>query len=242
MRLRLFSSQTAVSAEVKRFSNDMNDWWEPDGPARALHQLNPLRVRLISQWWGKPGPYPLSGASILDVGCGGGLLSEALARLGGNVTGIDASEEAVQVACSRLGLMPLAGKLDYRVALPEQLSGEQFDFVVSSEVIEHASSPEGFVAALAPLARNAIVVSTLNRSAKSYMAAIVLGEYVLGLVPPGTHDWEKFVAPDELRQCFEETGFSLQSIKGMRYNPCRRPYWTESSDLQINYMALFRKK
>ncbi len=243
---------TAVSSEVRRFGRDMDRWWDEEGPARALHQLNPLRARLLSRWWGRPlraddaspARLPLSGLSVLDVGCGGGLLSESLARLGATVTGVDASKEAVEVARAHAAtLMPTtAGKLEYRVAVPEEMRGEMFDFVVSSEVIEHVSDPELFVAALAPLARKGIVISTLNRTAKSYLAAIVLGEYVIGLVPPGTHNWEKFLTPEELTGCFEKVGFLGVNMKGLRYNPWIPPYWTEASDLDVNYIASFRRK
>jgi ubiquinone biosynthesis O-methyltransferase len=234
---------TAVDAEVKRFSSDMDEWWDPQGPARALHQLNPLRVRIVSRWFGQQQQQrSLTGLSVLDVGCGGGLLSESLARLGANVTGIDASQRAVEVASARVGLMPLAGTLEYRCATPEQLEGQQFDLVVSSEVIEHVRDVTEFVEALAPLSRGGIVVSTLNRSAKSYLAAIVLGEYALGLVPPGTHDWEKFVTPDELTDCFAKVGFKPKETIGLAYNPFVKPYWKETTDLDVNYISAFSKK
>ncbi len=236
-----------VSREVQQFSNAMGEWWDPTGPARALHQLNPVRVRFVRQFasecWPQPaGSYPLEGVSVLDVGCGGGLLSEALARLGGDVTGIDASERAVQVATARVGKMPVKGQLKYRVGSPEDLKEKSFDLVVCSEVIEHVADPDAFVGQLTRLSRRGAVVSTLNRTAKSYMAAVVLGEYALGLVPPGTHDWDKFVTPEELQASFRSRGMTRTAISGLFYNPLVRPYWSLTAlSTDVNYIAAFRK-
>ncbi len=240
---------TVVSHEVKQFSEAMGEWWDPNGPARALHQLNPLRTRFVrefaSECWQGAGPYPLDGLSVLDVGCGGGLLSEALARLGGAVTGVDASERAVEVASARAGRLGPAlrrGSLRYRLASPEQLAGEQFDLVVASEVLEHVAEPEEFLALLAGLARRGAVVSTLSRTAKSYLAAVVGAEYVLGLVPPGTHDWDRFVTPPELAAAFRAGGMTMVRAMGLRYRPWLRPHWTLAPlDLDVNYIAAFRK-
>ena len=238
---------SVVSHEVKQFSEAMGEWWDPQGPARALHQLNPLRTRFVrdfaSECWRTEGPFPLAGLSVLDVGCGGGLLSEALARLGGDVTGIDASEPAVEVAAARGTQLRLQrGSLRYRAASPEQLAGERFDLVVASEVLEHAADAGEFVGLLAGLAGRAAVVSTLNRTAKSYLAAIVAAEYALGLVPPGTHTWDRFVTPEELTAGFRAHGMTLVRAVGLRYSPWLRPHWTMApNDLDVNYIAAFRK-
>ena len=245
---RRAASSSVDAGEVQRFNSAMADWWAPNGPAKALQQMNPVRVGFIRDFCLKtvvergqeaqPGR-PLAGVTIADVGCGGGLLSEALARLGASVTGIDASAKAIEVASARATAARLS-QLSYRQASPDELEGEQFDVVVCSEVLEHVVDAEAFVGHLGALAKRGLVVSTLNRTAKSYALAIGAAEYLLGLVPPGTHDWDRFVTPAELGAMVAGAGLQVAGLQGMRYNPLVPPYWRlTGTDLDMNYIAAF---
>ena len=237
--------QTVDAAEVGRFDSAMGQWWDVRGPARALQQLNPVRVGFTRDFWGAQ-ERSLRGTTVADVGCGGGLFAEALARLGADVTGVDASPKAIQVASERAKRvrLPEGGGLRYVQASPEELIGEQqFDLVVCSEVIEHVADLESFIESLCKLARHGLVISTLNRTAVSYAAAILGAEYMLGLVPPGTHDWSRFVMPKELESLVKrDPTWSMSHMSGMQYNPLWRPHWSLSSNSDINYIAAFQKQ
>lgn len=213
-----------VAEEAAHFGNLAKDWWDPDGSSAMLHKLNPPRLRYIRaaidlHWGSDPDALkPLTGRRAVDVGCGAGLLAEPLARLGATVTGIDAAPENVAVAKLHAGKQGLV--VDYRAGGVEALAGETFDLVTSMEVIEHVAEPAGFVAALAALVTpgGLMILSTPNRTPMSKLAMITLGEG-LGLVPKGTHDWEKFLTPDELTAHVEASGLRVIDRKGLSFSP-----------------------
>lgn len=231
--------------ELSRFQRLSGEWWNERGKFRALHAINPARLAFIArevQRW-RPGQgtsfRPLEGLSIADIGCGGGILSEPLTRLGANVTGIDPIEESVGVAIAHARGMGLS--ITYRTATAEDLAGEgrTFDAIVASEVVEHVADVGSFLRTCRSLCRpgGLLILSTLNRTAKSYGLAILAAERVLGLVPPGTHDWKKFIKPEELEAELEAAGFKPLSLCGIVFNPLRGAWGLSESDLSVNYMA-----
>jgi 2-polyprenyl-6-hydroxyphenyl methylase/3-demethylubiquinone-9 3-methyltransferase len=243
---------TVSAAEAAKFAALGAHWWDPAGPFRALHQLNPTRVAFIRAALcdllalDAAAPAPLAGVRLLDVGCGGGLLAEALARLGAEVDGIDVSEEGPAAAAAHAALDPgLAGRLRYRVARVEDeaAAGARYDAVVASEVVEHVASVSAFCAAAAACARpgGALVLSTLARSPRAYALAVVAAERVLGWAPPGTHEWRKFVDPEELVLAVEAGGgAALRLAAGMTFDPLA-DRWRLSRDLGINYLMAFQR-
>ncbi|MFO0998410.1 MAG: bifunctional 2-polyprenyl-6-hydroxyphenol methylase/3-demethylubiquinol 3-O-methyltransferase UbiG [Alphaproteobacteria bacterium] len=232
-------------AELAKFAAVAHAWWDPDGAFRPLHQLNPVRLAFIrDQIAGLHGrdplaPHPLRGLRILDIGCGGGLLSEPLARMGGEVLGIDATEQNVDVAKEHARASELA--CDYRHATAEELAAEgaMFDVVISMEVVEHVPDAGAFIAAAGALVRpgGALVLSTLNRTIKAFALAVVGAEYLLRWLPRGTHDWRRFVRPSEMAAALRRAGFELRTLTGVSYNPITDS-WGLSPDLGVNYMAL----
>ncbi len=235
---------TASAGEIERFARIAQAWWDPDGAYRALHRLNPLRGAYVRdhlcRHFGRDvaAARPLAGLTVVDIGCGGGLLSEALARMGAAVVGIDAEPESIGVASAHAAQAGLA--IDYRVALPEDLAaaGERFDAVVSMEVIEHVADVDAFAAAARALVRpeGAVIVATLNRTVKSLALAKVGAEYLLRWLPIGTHDWRKFVKPSELAALFRRNRLALRDVAGFEYDVVRGR-WTLSRDLAVNYAA-----
>ena len=219
---------TIDPAEAAHFGRLAADWWDPAGSSAMLHKLNParlgyLRQRIDAHWGGDPtARRPLEGKRALDIGCGGGLLAEPLARLGAAVTAIDAAPEAITVAKAHAEAQGLA--IDYRTAGTEVLAaaGEQFDLVTSMEVIEHVADPAAFVKGLAALLApgGIMILSTPNRTPLSRMAMIQAGEG-LGLVPKGTHDWNKFLTPDELTSHLEEAGLHVVERMGLSFSPAK---------------------
>ncbi|PRW18354.1 ubiquinone biosynthesis O- mitochondrial [Chlorella sorokiniana] len=266
-------ASTVNQQEAEKFAALAGQWWDPAGPFAPLHAMNPVRCRFLrSALAGQFGrdasaAAPLAGLRLLDVGCGGGLLAEALARMGAHVTGIDVNEGGLEAARAHARLDPdLAGRLQYRATTAEQLAaaGEQYDAVVASEVIEHVASLPAFCAALDALTRpgGGVAVSTLNRTPRSYALAVVAAEHLLRWVPPGTHDWTRFVTPEELVLQMEEStgrrgdasqggsspggstgsgGLRLQLLAGMQYNPLTGG-WSLGRDTGINYIAWFAKQ
>lgn len=228
---------SVVTAEVARFNALAAQWWDPDGPMRPLHRMNPARIDWITQRVrARLGPGPVR---LLDVGCGAGLAAEALARRGFEVLGIDAAEAPLATAESHaagLGL-PLA----YRAATAETLAGEgaRFAVVTALEVIEHVADPAGFLHSLAHLLQpgGLLFVSTLNRTARSYVAAKLGAEYLLRWLPAGTHDWRRFVSPAELGVLLRGAGLRLADTAGLQPDPLRGG-WRAGRDLAVNYIAM----
>lgn len=235
--------------DLARFTRLGDDWWAPDGPMKPLHRMNPPRVAwirdaLCSRHDRDPkAPRPLAGLSLLDVGCGGGILCEPLARLGAAVTGVDPGAENIGAARAHAARMGLA--IDYRATTVEALGDEpaRFDAVLAMEVVEHVVDPGPFLAAAAALARpgGLVFASTLNRNLKSWAMAIVGAEYLLRWLPRGTHDWRKFLTPDELAALLREAGLEIEDRAGVIYDPLADRFRLSRRDLDVNYMLLARK-
>jgi 2-polyprenyl-6-hydroxyphenyl methylase / 3-demethylubiquinone-9 3-methyltransferase len=232
---------TAAPEEVAKFSALADSWWDPAGAFRPLHKFNPARIgfirdRLLAHFGrDADAPRPFEGLSLLDIGCGGGLIAEPMARLGFQVTAIDASEENVgtaRVHAERVGL-----SIDYRAAMPEDVEG-QYDAVLALEVIEHVADVHAFWrAACARVGPGgALIAATLNRTLKSLALGKIGAEYVLRWVPAGTHDWRKFVRPSELVRALRANGLTPGALAGVTYN-LFLDRWEVSDDLGVNYMA-----
>ncbi|WP_096700697.1 bifunctional 2-polyprenyl-6-hydroxyphenol methylase/3-demethylubiquinol 3-O-methyltransferase UbiG [Magnetospirillum sp. 15-1] len=233
---------TASPDEIARFTAMAEAWWDPTGKFKPLHRFNPVRLafmrRHFAAHFGRDESLmrPFEGLSLLDVGCGGGLLSEPLARMGFAVTGIDAGDKNVAVA--RLHAEQSGVPVDYRMSTPEQLDPAQsFDVVLSMEVVEHVPDVAAFLGhATARLKPGGVFMgATLNRTAKAWALAVVGAEYVLGWLPKGTHDWQKFVRPSEFAAMLRDRGVTVRQMAGMAYNPLSDS-WRETDNLDINYM------
>ena len=216
-------------AELQKFGNLAHRWWDPAGEFRPLHEINPLRLEWIARH------ASLEGARVLDVGCGGGILTEAMARRGAQVTGIDLSDKALRVAELHLHESGLAVR--YEKAAVEDLSGE-FDVVTCMELLEHVPDPASMVAACARLVRpgGRVFFSTINRNPKAYLFAVVGAEYVLGLLPKGTHDYQRFIKPSELSRWTRAAGLRTEELVGMTYNPITRRYRL-GAGCDVNYLT-----
>ncbi|WP_045834520.1 bifunctional 2-polyprenyl-6-hydroxyphenol methylase/3-demethylubiquinol 3-O-methyltransferase UbiG [Hyphomicrobium sp. 99] len=235
--------RTLDSEEVERFSRLASEWWNPQGKFRPLHQIGPPRLSFIrdsavKQFGRDPKALrPLSGLTAIDIGCGGGLVAEPLARMGATVTAIDPSERNIAIAKSHAEPQDLA--IDYRVARVEDLvaEGRSFDIVACLEVVEHVPDPAKFVAECASLVApgGLAVFSTLNRTLKAWALAIVGAEYVLGWLPRGTHQWDRFITPEELRRYAEAAGLSGAHLEGITYNPLQ-DVWSRNPDTGVNYL------
>src|SRR3569623_2079701 len=229
--------------EVERFARMAADWWDARGPMAPLHKLNPVRVGYIRDQacarFGREAKHLgcLKGLRILDIGCGAGILSEPLARLGADMVGIDPAAESIEAA--RLHAAESGVAVDYRAATAETLAeaGERFDVVLAMEVVEHVVDVLAFVATCASMVKpgGLLVMATLNRTLKSFALAIVGAEYVLRWVPRGTHQWDKLVKPEELEDAIEATGLDVIGERGVIYNPLA-DRWQLSSDMDVNYM------
>jgi 2-polyprenyl-6-hydroxyphenyl methylase/3-demethylubiquinone-9 3-methyltransferase len=222
----------ADPAELEKFSKLAHRWWDPQGEFRPLHEINPLRLEWIDRHAG------LADKAVLDVGCGGGILAEAMARRGARVTGIDLSEKGLRVA--ELHLLESKLAISYEKVMAEAYAAThagEFDVVTCMELLEHVPEPQSMVAACARLARpgGKVFFSTLNRNPKSYLFAVLAAEYVLKLLPKGTHDYLRFIRPSELARWSRASGLQADELIGMTYNPITRRYRL-GSDCDVNYL------
>lgn len=242
------TSTTVDIAEIERFSAMAAEWWDPLGKFRPLHKLNPVRLSHIRDTAVRHfrldarARRPLEGLRILDIGCGGGLVAEPLARLGAAVTGVDAAERNIAVASLHARESGLA--IDYRLGNAEDLAaaGESFDIVLALEIIEHVADVPLFVSAISRLARpgGLVLVATMNRTWKAFAMAIVGAEYVLRWLPRGTHDWKKFLRPSEVAAEVRRNGLNTAEVRGMTYSPLG-DRWSLSADTDVNYILTAAK-
>lgn len=243
------SAPNVDGEEIEKFDRIAAKWWDPEGEFKPLHQINPLRLDFIQRH------APLPGKRALDVGCGGGILTEALAQQGAAALGIDASAKVIEVAklhALESGISsetdpqePQQGKVAYRNCTVEQLAAEQpasYDIVCCLELLEHVPQPEKMVAACATLAKpgGAIFFSTINRNPKSFLLAIVAAEYVLNLLPRGTHQFDKLIRPSELTHWCETANLSIAEMTGLHYNPLAQTYWL-APGVDVNYILCARR-
>jgi 2-polyprenyl-6-hydroxyphenyl methylase / 3-demethylubiquinone-9 3-methyltransferase len=232
-------------AEVAKFSSMAAEWWDPAGKFAPLHKFNPVRLAFIREQAlarfrrDRQALRPFEGLSLLDIGCGGGLLSEPMARLGFAVTGADASERNIGTAKTHAGETGVA--VNYRVTTAEKLAeeGETFDVVLNMEVVEHVADVKAYLSATAKLIKpgGITIVATINRTLKSLLLAKVAAEYVLRWMPAGTHDWNRFLTPDEVQKALQETGLTILKIQGVFFDPLTWD-WRLSLDVGVNYMVV----
>jgi 2-polyprenyl-6-hydroxyphenyl methylase/3-demethylubiquinone-9 3-methyltransferase len=223
--------------EIARFDANAQRWWDPHGEFRPLHALNPVRLDYVDNRAG------LAGKRVLDVGCGGGLLSEAMAREGAQVTGLDLAPDLVEIA--KLHLLETNLRVDYRLQSVEALAAEapaSFDAITCMEMLEHVPDPASVLAACATLLApgGRLLLSTLNRTPAAFAVAIVGAEYVAGLLPRGTHSYGSFIKPSELGTWLREAGFELEDVSGLAYDPIRRRAWV-GKRTDVNYLACARR-
>ena len=227
----------ADPVELEKFSALASRWWDPTSEFKPLHDINPLRLGYVERF------APLAGRTVVDVGCGGGVLTEAMARAGATVTGIDLAAPSIDVA--RLHALESELALEYLHTSAEALAGERpgaFDVVTCMEMLEHVPDPASTVAACARLARPGghVILSTLNRNPKSYLFAVVGAEYLLKMLPRGTHDYARFIRPSELEAWTRDAGLALDDLTGLQYNPVTRHYRL-GPDISVNYLAHARR-
>jgi 2-polyprenyl-6-hydroxyphenyl methylase/3-demethylubiquinone-9 3-methyltransferase len=232
--------------EIDKFSKMANEWWDPEGKFKPLHKFNPTRIKyikenIINNFKLKNKLRPLSGINILDIGCGGGLLSEPMSRMGANVTGIDASDKNIKIA--KLHSKKNKLKINYLCSSPEKLKiTKKFDVILNMEIVEHVEDIDFFLKSCSKLLKKngLMFVATINKTLKSYIFAIVGAEYVLRWLPIGTHEWEKFVKPEDLKKILIKYDLSLSKLEGMNFNIIKDE-WSISRDLSVNYIAKFVK-
>ncbi|WBU52767.1 bifunctional 2-polyprenyl-6-hydroxyphenol methylase/3-demethylubiquinol 3-O-methyltransferase UbiG [Paracoccus sp. SCSIO 75233] len=232
-------------SEIAKFEAMAAEWWDPKGKFKPLHMMNPVRLGYITTQIAAEfsrdlsAPRPFEGLRLLDIGCGGGLLSEPMTRLGAEVVGADAAAKNIEVA--RLHAAQVGLEIDYRATTAEDLlaAGETFDAVLAMEIVEHVADPPGFVATCHDLLKpgGVLVISTLNRTARSFAAAIIGAEWVMRWLPKGTHDWQRFITPDELGEMMAQAGLGVVDRKGMVFNPVSWDWSLSDRDLSVNYAA-----
>ena len=230
------AAQNVDPAEVAKFSSLAQSWWDPNGPSKPLHDLNPLRLQYVERI------APLAERRVCDVGCGGGILSESMARAGAQVLGIDLSQAVLDVA--ELHALEARVAVDYRAVAAEELARESpaaFDLVTCMEMLEHVPDPAAALSALAGLVKPGgdVIVSTLNRHPKAFAVAILGAEYIARVLPRGTHEYMKFIRPSELARWGRDAGLDLTDLRGIAYNPLTRAFRL-STDTSVNYLAHFR--
>jgi 2-polyprenyl-6-hydroxyphenyl methylase / 3-demethylubiquinone-9 3-methyltransferase len=232
--------------EIEKFSKIAEEWWNPNGKFKPLHKFNPIRINyikdnIIKNLNIKPSNKPLKNIKILDIGCGGGLLSEPMCRLGATVVGIDASKKNIDVAKFHAKKNKL--KIDYKVASPEVFKTKlKFDVILNMEIVEHVNDIDFFIKSSSKLLKtNGIMfIATLNKTLKSYAFAIIGAEYILKWLPIGTHDWEKFIKPNDLINIAKKNNLSSKKLDGMKFN-ILDDSWKVSNDTSVNYIIIFTK-
>jgi len=239
-------NNTINKKEIEKFSKIAEEWWNPEGKFKPLHKFNPIRIKYIKEnivrdFKIKNIDKPLNNLNILDIGCGGGLLTEPMARLGGKVTGIDASEQNIKVAKYHLKKSKL--DIKYFNTSPEKFTSiKKFDVILNMEIIEHVDNVNFFINQSSKFLKKSgiMFIATLNQTLKSYLFAIIGAEYILRWLPIGTHEWEKFVKPESLIKICKKNSLNLKKIDGMKFNPIFNE-WNISSDKSINYISKFEK-
>ena len=239
-------SNTINKQEIEKFSKIASEWWDPEGKFKPLHKFNPIRIKyikdnIIKKFNLNSSNKPLKTINILDIGCGGGLLSEPMSRLGANVVGIDASKKNIEVAKFHAKKNKL--KINYICASPEILKiQKKFDVILSMEIVEHVEDINFFIKKSSELLKKngLMFIATLNKTLKSYMFAIVGAEYILKWLPIGTHDWNKFIKPDELIKITKINNLKLEKLDGMNFDLLTNE-WNLSSNNSVNYIAKFKK-
>ena len=239
-------TSTINKKEIEKFSRIAEEWWDPTGKFKPLHKFNPIRVsyikeKIINSFKLENSDKPLQKIRLLDIGCGGGLLSEPMSRLGAEVTGIDASEKNIQVA--KLHAKKNNLKINYLTASPENLKiDRKFDVILNMEIIEHVEDVDIFLKSCSSLLKKGgiMFVATINKTLKSYLFAIIGAEYILRWLPIGTHEWDKFIDPNDLIKISKKYNLQLQNLDGMKFNIFTNK-WSISSDKSINYIGKFNK-
>ena len=236
---------TINKKEIEKFSKIASEWWNPNGKFKPLHKFNPIRIRyikdnIIKNFNLNPSSEPLKKIKILDIGCGGGLLSEPMCRLGADVMGIDASKNKIEIAKIHAKKNKL--KINYMCATPEVLKNKKFDVILNMEIVEHVEDVNFFIKKSSELLKKdgLMFVATLNKTLKSYLFAIIGAEYFLRWLPIGTHDWNKFVKPEELVKISENSNLKLEKLDGMSFN-FLTDRWNLDTDNSVNYIAKFKK-
>ena len=237
---------SANKKEIEKFSKIAEEWWNPNGKFKPLHKFNPIRIKYIKEniledFKIKKQEKPFKGLNILDIGCGGGLLSEPMARLGAKVVGIDASNQNIKVAKYHLKKSKL--NIKYFNSSPENFkTNQKFDVILNMEIVEHVEDINFFIKQSSKFLKKSgiMFVATLNKTLKSYLLAIIGAEYILKWLPIGTHDWEKFVKPESLVKICKKNSLSIKKIDGMTFNPIF-DQWNVSKDKSVNYISKFKK-
>tara|TARA_B100000674_G_C37872204_1_gene930071 strand:+ start:346 stop:1074 length:729 start_codon:yes stop_codon:yes gene_type:complete len=239
-------SNTINKKEIEKFSQMAEEWWDPKGKFKPLHKFNPVRIgyiinKAIHHFKIKEKELPLKNLNILDIGCGGGLLTEPMTNLGATVTGIDASSRNIEIAKIHAKKNNL--KINYKCASPENfISDEKFDIILNMEIVEHVEDVNYFIKKSSEFLKSdgIMFIATLNRSLKSYIFAILGAEYILRWLPIGTHEWSKFLKPEELLSITEKNSLKLEDISGVTFNPLK-DNWKLSKDQSVNYIVQLKK-